>query len=220
MHSFPFDGMQHNGGETTMIDEELTMEKYGYYSTDLTPKNGKRVVAVCDGCGAIRYLKKHDYRDLCPGCSHKGIKHPPRTSEHRMKISEATTGKKKSQRTDEHCKRISAGHQGIPYEDWTGFIANGEYCEKFDEACRERIREKYYRKCFLCDKPEDYNITKNGKQRLLAVHHYDMNKDQGCNGNLWKLVPLCMCCHGSAHSKILTARIEYLLENVWTDQNV
>lgn len=35
--------------ENTMIDEVATFEKYGYYSTNLKPKAGKRVVAVCDG---------------------------------------------------------------------------------------------------------------------------------------------------------------------------
>ena len=33
--------------ENTMIDEVATFEKCGYYSTDLKPKAGKRVVAVC-----------------------------------------------------------------------------------------------------------------------------------------------------------------------------
>jgi len=34
-------------------------------------------------------------------------------------------------------KRLSATRQGIPYEEWTGFVSNGEYCEKFNEACKE-----------------------------------------------------------------------------------
>lgn len=182
-------------GEKEMIDEQATFEKYGYYSTDLKPKARKKIVAVCDGCGAIRYPKKCNYRDLCTACVKIGRKMPPFTDEHRH--------------------NMSAAKQGIPYEEWTGFSDRGEYCEKFNEACRKRIREKYNNQCFLCGKPQDENIMKGGKQIALSVHHYDMNKDAGCNGNLWKLVPLCIHYHGITHTPTWTTRIEYLLEYVW-----
>lgn len=55
-----------------MIDEEATFEKYGYRSTDLTPKSNKKVVAICDGCGKIRYLDKCSCSDLCISCGQKG----------------------------------------------------------------------------------------------------------------------------------------------------
>jgi hypothetical protein len=29
----------------------------------------------------------------------------------------------------------------------------------------------------------------------LSVHHIDEDKEQGCNGKSWKLVPLCLQCH-------------------------
>jgi len=108
-------------------------------------------------------------------------------------------------------KRLSATRQGIPYEEWTGFVSNGEYCEKFNEACKERVREKYDYRCFVCDKSQNENITKNGEIRKLSVHHVDRNKNQGCDGVKWKLVPLCMSCHGKSHSEIVRTRIEYLL---------
>ena len=115
--------------------------------------------------------------------------------------------------TEERKRKISAAHQGIPLEEWTGFVSNGEYCEKFDEACRERIRAKYYHRCFICDTPQDENINKNGKMIKLAVHHIDMNKDQGCNGNEWKLVPLCLHCHPKAHHHPIKSRLVYLIDN-------
>lgn len=241
-----------------MIDEQATFEKYGYYSTDLSYGSGKRVVAVCDDCGAIRYPEKRHHRSLCFVCSKKSEYVSDKTrlkmSITRRKAYAEDTGKAKHQSItmkklctnnpeliERHSiatkkahaddpmlaelqslalkktyaddptlkERISAAGQGIPYEDWTGFATENQYCEKFDEACRERIREKYDRKCFLCNENEMDNKEK------LCVHHYDMNKDDGCNGNLWKLVPLCRCCHGSAHSKMWTTRIEYLLANVW-----
>lgn len=161
----------------------------------------------------------------------KGKKKPPRTKEHRSNLSNSAKGRKmppmtddaranraKSQKgkmmpphTDEHRQHLSAYHQGIPYDEWEEFITDKQYCEKFDEDCRERARAKYDYRCFICDKPQDQNITKSGKTRKLSVHHVDSNKDQGCDGVEWKLVPLCMRCHPSAHQKQTKSRIEYLL---------
>lgn len=237
-------------GEKEMIDEQATLEKYGYYSTDLTPKNGKCVVAVCDGCGAIRYPKKYSYRDLCHLCacrtdehrrnlskagkgrrhtedtkhkiskSHIGIfptdehrrknseaqkNRPSITDETRRKISKEARERIRSPHTEEARHKMSATRQGIPLEEWDGYISNGEYCELFDEVCKERVREKYNRLCFICDKNE------NDNGRKLDVHHVDKNKTQGCDDVEWKLVPLCRSCHGHAHSKIWQARIEYII---------
>ncbi len=55
-----------------MIDEKLTYKKFGYYSTDLSPKSHKRIIAVCDKCGKIREPKKQSYRNLCKPCSKQG----------------------------------------------------------------------------------------------------------------------------------------------------
>lgn len=63
----------------------------------------------------------------------------------------------------------------------------------------------------MCGLSEEENVG----QRKLSVHHVDMNKDQGCNGHKWKLVPLCTSCHRKSHTKIWIARIEYLLNNAW-----
>jgi len=140
------------------------------------------------------------------------------SEERRHAVSVRMSGKKKPPRTLEWRKKHSAYLQGIPYEEWTGFAKNGEYCEKFDESCRERIRKKYDYKCFICDMPQDQNITKNGKVCKLSVHHIDKNKDQGCNGVKWNLIPVCMHCHTPSHTILWTARIEYILKNCITIQ--
>jgi hypothetical protein len=112
-------------------------------------------------------------------------------------------------------RRRSATMQGIPYEEWTEYATEQKYCSKFNESLKRAIREKYDNKCFLCGKPQSDNITTVGQQKALSVHHVDMNKDQGCDEHDWSLVPLCLHCHGGAHSKMWQARIEYLLDNVW-----
>lgn len=97
---------------------------------------------------------------------------------------------------------------------WKGGVV--EYCEKFNRTCRISNREKYDNKCFLCGLDQSDNMTSTGKQWNLSVHHVDMNKNQGCDDHDWNLVPLCIYHHGVAHGELWTARIEYLLNNIWS----
>lgn len=82
---------------------------------------------------------------------------------------------------------------------WKGGKSFEPYCPRFNNRKKEEIRNQYDRKCYLCGKDEKNNITKNGKIKKLSVHHLDMDKEQGCNGKGWKLVPLCIHCHGKIH---------------------
>lgn len=91
------------------------------------------------------------------------------------------------------------------------------YCPKFNEMCRESNREKYDRECFLCGRAEEFNSDRAGKSKRLSVHHIDMNKAQGCNGHEWKLIPVCMQCHGKLHKEPWISRIQYLLQNAAKD---
>lgn len=115
--------------------------------------------------------------------------------------------------TKETRKRLSATQQNIPYDEWEDFARNSPYCPLFNETCRESNREKYDRKCFICGLPEEENITNTDKQKKLSVHHVDMNKQQGCDGIRWKLIPVCIHCHGKLHGDVWIERIKYLLKN-------
>lgn len=92
-------------------------------------------------------------------------------------------------------KECGCSHVGIDNPAWNGGTSFLPYCEQFNEKKREEIRNQYNRKCYLCGKDEKDNITKNNKVHKLSVHHIDEDKEQGCNGKPWKLVPLCMHCH-------------------------
>lgn len=156
------------------------------------------------------------------GAAHKGMKH---TEEARRKMSESLKGRVHSEETrrkigdgnrgkfvtEETCMKISASHQNIAIDEWAGYITDKPYCDKFNETCREKNRKRYNRECFICGKPEEENITKFGKQKKLAVHHIDMNKDQGCNDHQWNLIPVCMGCHLQLHTPTWVARLQYLL---------
>lgn len=170
--------------------------------------------------GIPRYIKYHHGKDISDDACKKiskslvqfYIDHPECRPDHSGE-NNSMYGKKHS---PEALRKMSATHQGISYDEWEGFATGQEYCPEFDEVCRESNREKYDRRCFLCDLLEEENIASTGMLKKLNVHHVDMNKNQGCDGVRWKLVPVCMKCHRMCHTKIWIARIEYLLNNVYS----
>lgn len=58
----------------SVIDEDRTMQIFGYTSDELSLKSAKRVMAVCDECGKHRSVIKFSYRELCNSCAHKGAR--------------------------------------------------------------------------------------------------------------------------------------------------
>jgi len=92
------------------------------------------------------------------------------------------------------------GEENPAFNNWS---SKGEYCWKWTEEVRENTRNKYDRKCFLCGKSEEEQMNEmkeQGKRQFrLSIHHIDSDKEQGCNGKSWKLVPLCIHCHGKVH---------------------
>ena len=218
-----------------MIDYQKSAEMNGMSVDELKawfdkyPHSGKRIIAICNVCKEVRNLEMYQYCDLCNKCSCK-------TDKQRKIVLKAVTGRKKS---DKERKTISNGMtpkirkelsevvtgrkhtnktitkmSGENHWNWKGGMEDDKYCDKFNDECKENNREKYDRKCFLCGKTE----SKNG--RRLSVHHEDMNKNQGCDGFDWSLVPLCMNCHGTVHggmknTELWHARIIYLRNNIW-----
>ena len=154
----------------------------------------------------VARMKGNKYRE--------GVKHTPET---KAEMSAVRTGLRVGENhplygtspTMDTRRKSSATRQGIPYDEWEGFATDSPYCPKFNEVCRESNREKYDRRCFLSDITEE----KNGKK--LSVHHIDMNKQQGCDGYAWKLVPLSVKWHNRVHTSLWMARIQYLLTHVW-----
>ena len=145
----------------------------GVYPEELSPQSHEKVLAVCIQCGKGRWVFYEAYRHLCNSCSKSG-----------ERCSEET------------CIKRSCTMQGITPEEFTGYLSDGfygKYCYKFNETLKERIREKYDRKCLLCQLTEKENIKKYGCK--LPVHHVDYNKKCGCDGNECRLVPLCSKCH-------------------------
>ena len=70
--------------------------------------------------------------------------------------------------------------------NWKGGISFEPYCHKFNNALKQKIRDKYNNCDFISGLP-DYICN---HQRKLDVHHVDYDKMQGCNGHEWHLIPL------------------------------
>lgn len=181
-------------------DDSILVEYLSHGSDD-------KVWAVCTQCGKGRWTIYRQYRHLCNSCSQIGTHH---SEEARNKMSVAKSGENHpmfgrtgenhpmfgKHHSEESRIKTSCSMQEIPVEHFNGFLSDGafgKYCSKFNEALKERIREKYSRKCLLCQLTEKENIKKYGCK--LPVHHVDYNKQCGCDGNECRLVPLCSKCH-------------------------
>lgn len=90
--------------------------------------------------------------------------------------------------------RIGENHPG-----WMGGISFEPYCNKFNAAFKEHIRDKFGRTCFLCGKTEHEAMdaqAKVGKRAYkLSVHHVNYDKNCLCGDIKCAFVPLCQSCH-------------------------
>ena len=79
---------------------------------------------------------------------------------------------------------------------WKGGTSFFPYCPKFNERRKKAVRDFFNNTCLACGKLSSENVV--GKKGVinLPVHHADHDKDQGCNGKPFNLVPLCNECHG------------------------
>ncbi len=95
-------------------------------------------------------------------------------------------------------QEVRAKFSGENNPNWNGGTSFGKYCPKFDRRRREATRDFFRRKCLACGKEELENIIYNkrgARQVSLSVHHVDHDKEQGCNGKPFNLVPFCTNCH-------------------------
>jgi len=123
------------------------------------------------------------------------------------KMAKAKRGHRASNETRE---LMSATRKGENNPCWRGGISFYPYCDKFDNTCRERVRDEFGRKCLNCDLQESENLTKTGVKKRLSVHHIYYDKQEGCNGKDMFLAPLCLKCH----NKTTTGNREHWMQDL------
>ena len=111
------------------------------------------------------------------------------SKEHKEKLRKTQLGRITSEETR---ILLSCIHQGIPFDKWKGFTSEQRYCSLFNEKLKEKIRELYNRRCFICGKTEEENGQKHD------VHHVNYNKNCLCNIGC-EFIPLCKSCHSKTN---------------------
>lgn len=87
--------------------------------------------------------------------------------------------------------KVQLGENNSQYIDGRSFFP---YCHKFNPARKRAVRDFFNNQCICCGKHKDENIV-NKSSINLDVHHIDHDKEQGCNGKPFNLVPFCRSCH-------------------------
>lgn len=213
-----------------MINREATIRWKGYDPDDLSFKSNKRIWANCDICGKGRWIAKAWYSDLCRVCSgrknglnNSGMKngmygvsgkdHPNWKDNEIIKICpicniEFPVPPWLNDRIfcGRECYSIWWGRnqKGKNNPMWKGGISYDPYCIKFNERFKESIRDKFDRKCFLCNKTEQEQMNdqklRNKIQCRLSVHHVNYDKNCLCNDVVCEFVPLCLKCHSKTNT--------------------
>jgi len=98
------------------------------------------------------------------------------SEEARKKFKESKLGEKNPQYREKH-------HM------WKGGVSFLPYCIKFNERRKRDVRNFFGNFCIIC------GMHESESKRKLSVHHVDHDKQQGCDGKPFNLVPLCLLCH-------------------------
>jgi hypothetical protein len=119
----------------------------------------------------------------------------------RKLLSEINTGKTLSDATRKKMSESREGkYKGDKCHLWKGGVSYLPYCDKFDEQRKKATRRFFGYCCIICGKHESENLS-GVRQISLSVHHVDHDKEQGCSGRPFNLVPLCNSCHAKENSR-------------------
>lgn len=92
-------------------------------------------------------------------------------------------------------KALGVMRSGENNNFWKGGVSFEPYCPKFNMRRKKAVRNFFNNTCLACGKLASENVV-GRKIFALCVHHADHDKEQGCNGKPFNLVPLCHDCHG------------------------
>lgn len=183
------------GKEFKVFPADIKRNKGKYCSTKCQSEASKnQIEKICQQCGKVFFsvpsknakfcskkcsdlAKEKKVKCVCKNCK----------KEFEISINKAQSGKFCSQ------KCFFEYNRGENSSSWKGGISFEPYCPKFTEELKEKVRQEWDYKCGNCDKTQENNQSK------LRVHHIDYDKEQGCNGKGFFLMPLCTSCHGKSN---------------------
>jgi hypothetical protein len=90
-------------------------------------------------------------------------------------------------------KKLSECQRGERGSNWQGGVSFGNYCPKFNEDLKRRIRAFFEYNCSVCGKTTE----ENGRQ--LSCHHVEYSKSACCDGKPVHFAALCQECHGKTN---------------------
>lgn len=194
-----------NGEKTTNVCETCgkSFEAYPYEkdrkycsSECFYVKNGGKATIICEVCG--KSFEVDAYRkDTAKFCSMECfLLRSPRvtiTCEICGIEFEVDNHQKDTARfCSSKCANIwqSKFRVGENGANWQGGISFEPYCQEFNEKLKRQVRDRYNNCDFMSGLPADICNVVNGKVWKLSIHHIDYNKQQGCSGHAWKLIPV------------------------------
>lgn len=170
---------------TTDINENRTMEEFGYYSIDLKLGSSKYIYRVCIKCGAEKLLRYSDYNrssHLCHSCA--------------ASINHADVSGEKNPMFGKQSALVS-GERNPNFNGWSSLkIYPKEFYNK-----RDTIRDAADNRCEICGKSSIENGVK------LSIHHIDRDKKNNIKSNL---IALCISCHSKSHNTVTQSHLEYI----------
>ena len=189
----------------TMIDEYTTLKMFGYTSEKWKAQSNKPIVAICDGCGKSRVVKKYAYHDLCMPCSKKGWNpreetrramreawktRAPITEETRQRMSVAQSGKNNPFYGVRRCGKDNPRWKGGAAE-WRTTLHGSQAYKNWRAAVFER--DTYA--CQMCGDAHGGNLQAH-HIKPVSEHKNDLLIFDIDNG-----VTLCKDCHTSIRRK-------------------
>jgi hypothetical protein len=127
------------------------------------------------------------------------MKSHPLPKKHYKRLSLLFKGRTSPMKGRKHKEESKEKIRGENNKGWKGGLSYLPYCFRFNERRRRMVRVFFGYFCICCGKHATENIIfwKNGYKPVEhSVHHIDHDKEQGCNGKPFNLVPLCHECHG------------------------
>jgi hypothetical protein len=92
------------------------------------------------------------------------------------------------------------GRMGELNPAWKGGTSFFPYCYKFNKKRKKAVRKFFGNRCICCEKHASENM-RNNRPEELSVHHIDHDREQGCSGKPFNLVPMCVTCHNKEQHK-------------------